>query len=62
MATIGKKTPNDKTTTMSKIQKQVEQPSIRDAARSFVEAIIAERKAFKSLSKLLERSIVNKNR
>ena len=62
MATIGKKTPNDKTTTMSKIQKQEEQPSIRDAARSFIEAIIAERKAFESLSKVFERSIVNKNR
>jgi hypothetical protein len=34
---------------MSKIQKQEEQPSIRDAARSFVEAIIAERKAFKRM-------------
>ena len=62
MATIGKQTPNNKTTTMSKIQKQEEQPSIRDAARSFIEAIIAERKAFESLSKVFERSIVNKNR
>jgi hypothetical protein len=34
---------------MSEIQKQVEQPSIRDAARSFAEAIIAERKAFKRM-------------
>ena len=50
MATIGKKTPNDKTTTMSKTQKQVEQPSIRDTARSFAEAIIAERKAFERMN------------
>ena len=40
---------------MSKIQKQEEQPSIRDAARSFVEAIIAERKAFKRMYRVFRR-------
>ena len=55
MATIGKQTPNNKTTTMSKIQKQEEQPSIRDAARSFVEAIIAERRAFKRMIRVIRR-------
>ena len=40
-----KKTDN-KTTAMSKRRKQAKQPSVRDAARSFAEAIIAERKAF----------------
>ena len=62
MEAIGKQIPNNKTTAMSKRRKQAKRPSIRDAARSFIEAIIAERKAFESLSKVFERSIVNKNR
>lgn len=42
---VRKKT-NNKIETMSKRTKQENIPSVRDAARSFVEAIIAERKAF----------------
>lgn len=40
-----KKTDN-KIETMSKKTKKTNIPSVRDAARSFAEAIIAERKAF----------------
>lgn len=47
---------------MGKKTKEDEIPSLRDAARSFVETIITERKVFESLSKVFERSIVNKNR
>ena len=41
---------------MSEIQKQVEQPSIRDAARSLAEAIIAERKAFELMNRAFRRA------
>lgn len=49
MATIGKQTPNNKTTAMSKRRKQTKRPSGRDFARSFLEMIIAKGKEFERM-------------
>ena len=56
MATIGKQTPNNKTTAMSKRRKQTKRPSGRDLARSFIEMIIAKGKEFERMKQEEERN------